>query len=54
MISMIKLLAIADLNGDGTMEIVLTRHHYEDQSCEVYSLDGDKFRQVLSAGDGDA
>ena len=53
-IELIKLLAIADLNGDGTMEIVLASYFYENQLYEVYSLDGDKLRQVLSGGDGDA
>ena len=44
--------SIADLNGDGKMEIVIYGEYYEGNWAEVYETKGNKFVKVLSTGCG--
>ena len=44
--------AIADLNGDGKMEIVVFGQYYEGSFSSVFEIDGDKTKSVLSSGCG--
>jgi hypothetical protein len=46
------LLAVADLNGDGRMEVVVDSKYYEGQSIVAYSLAGEQAEEVLSVGCG--
>ena len=44
---------MADLNGDGRMEVVLSQRYYEGSSTVVYEFGDDgRLHQVLSAGCG--
>jgi hypothetical protein len=47
-----SLLGIADLNGDGKMEIVVTGDMYEGSSVDVYAFRNNVVRRVLTASDG--
>lgn len=47
-----EFLACADIDGDGTMEIVLSTGYYEGFGLEVWRFDGQKVSRVLSAGWG--
>ena len=42
-----EILAVADLNGDGRMEIVLDTHYYEGSWKQVFEFDGTKLAKVL-------
>ena len=42
--------AIADLNGDGRMEIVMHGAYYEGAGSEIYDVSGAKPKMVLGAG----
>lgn len=44
--------AIADLNGDGIMEIVIYSAYYEGASSEVFSIENGKSVKVLETGCG--
>jgi len=44
-----EILAVADLNGDGRMEIVLDTHYYEGNWKQVFEIDGAKLSKVLEA-----
>lgn len=44
--------AVADLNGDGKMEIVLYGAYYEGSQATVLELNGNKLMDVLSVGCG--
>lgn len=44
--------AVADLNGDGKMEIVLYGAYYEGSGATVFELKGDKPSKVLDQGCG--
>jgi hypothetical protein len=44
--------SIADLNGDGKMEIVLYSEYYEGNSAFAYELKGDKLVDIKSLGTG--
>jgi hypothetical protein len=44
-----EILAVADLNGDGRMEIVLDTHYYEGNWKQVFEIDGTKLTKVLEA-----
>lgn len=44
--------AIADLNGDGRMEIVMHGAYYEGAGSEIYDVSGAKPKMVLGAGCG--
>ena len=44
-----EILAVADLNGDGRMEIVLDTHYYEGSWKRVFEIEGTKLTQVLEA-----
>lgn len=46
------LLGIADLNGDGRMEIVVAGAMFEGSSVDVYTFDKTGFQPVLTAKDG--
>jgi hypothetical protein len=42
--------AIADLNGDGRMEIALYSAYYEGSSSDIFELSGTQFKAVLGCG----
>jgi len=42
--------AIADLNGDGRMEIALYSAYYEGSSADIFDLNGTKLTAVLGCG----
>lgn len=42
--------AIADLNGDGRMEIALYSAYYEGSSADIFELNGAKLKAVLGCG----
>lgn len=42
-----EILAVADLNGDGRMEIVLDTHYYEGNWKQVFEINGSKLSKVL-------
>ena len=44
--------AIADLNGDGRMEIVMHAAYYEGAGSEIYDVSGAKPKMVLETGCG--
>jgi hypothetical protein len=44
--------AIADLNGDGRMEIVMHAAYYEGAGSEIYDVSGAKPKMVLGTGCG--
>lgn len=44
-----RILAVADLNGDGRMEIVLDTHYYEGSWKQVFEIEGTKLTKVLEA-----
>jgi hypothetical protein len=46
------LVTIADLNGDGRLEIVVDSAYYEGEAVLAYSIAGDKAEEVLGAGCG--
>lgn len=46
------LLAVLDLNGDGSMEIVFDVSYYEGAATEIYSLNGSAFQRVIGEGCG--
>lgn len=43
---------IADLDGDGAMEVVVRSWYYEGESWSVYKLDGNELKPVASNGWG--
>ena len=47
-----RVLDIADLNGDGRMEVLVHAWYYEGASVVVYTYDGSGLTQVLAAGCG--
>ncbi len=52
-ITALRIAALADLNGDGTMEVAVQSHYYEGSGVEVYeATDGGAFTEVLSVGCG--
>ncbi|MEZ5425805.1 MAG: hypothetical protein R2747_06045 [Pyrinomonadaceae bacterium] len=44
--------AIADLNGDGKMEIVVFGQYYEGSFSTVFEIEGDKAKRILETGCG--
>ncbi len=44
-----EILAVADLNGDGRMEIVLDTHYYEGSWKKVFEINGTQLSKVLEA-----
>lgn len=42
--------AIADLNGDGRMEVALYSAYYEGSSTDIFEVAGGKARSILSCG----
>lgn len=46
------LTSILDLNGDGSMEIVVYSYYYEGSFTTVYELKDGKAKTVLDAGCG--
>ena len=47
-----KVYQFADLNGDGTMEIILGKDYYESISYSVFEIKNDKVVEVLTSGMG--
>jgi hypothetical protein len=47
-----KIAGVMDLNGDGTMEVVLNGSYYEGAWTSVLQIKGTQFEEVLSAGCG--
>ena len=47
-----KVYQFADLNGDGTMEIILGKNYYESISYSVLEIKNDKVVEVLTSGMG--
>lgn len=47
-----RLAAVLDVDGDGKMEILTRGQYYEGGWTSVWSMRGDKVREVLSAGCG--
>ena len=47
-----RVLDVADLNGDGRMEVLVHAWYYEGASVIVYTYDGTEFTQVLATGCG--
>lgn len=47
-----RLIAVLDLNGDGTFEIISQGRYYEGGASSVMSLKGDQYREVLIEGCG--
>jgi len=47
-----RVLDVADLNGDGLMEVVVHAWYYEGASVLVYTYDGSKLTEVLATGCG--
>lgn len=47
-----RVLDVADLNGDGQMELLVHAWYYEGAAVIVYTFDGNELTQVLAAGCG--
>ena len=47
-----RVLDVADLNGDGRMEVLVHAWYYEGASVLVYTYDGSELTEVLAAGCG--
>jgi hypothetical protein len=47
-----RIVAVADLNGDGAMEVIVSGEVYEGSEVSVYSVGASGFKRALSAGDG--
>jgi hypothetical protein len=52
LIERFRVLDVADLNGDGRMEVLVHAWYYEGASVIVYTYDGTEFTQVLASGCG--
>ena len=52
LITNFRVLDVADLNGDGTMEVLVHVWYYEGASVHVLAYDGTTLTQVLSVGCG--
>jgi hypothetical protein len=48
----VRLLGVADLNGDGKMEVAVHTWYYEGAGITVFEFDGDSLTQVMSNGCG--
>ena len=44
--------SLADVNGDGIIEIILSHHYYEGYLYNLYEIQDNQFRIVLSCGEG--
>ncbi len=51
-LSAADLVAVADLDGDGWLEVVVGTRYYEGSGVAVYAWDGDAIDDVLVAGCG--
>jgi hypothetical protein len=49
---MARVLGVADLNGDGRMEVALHTWYYEGAGVTVFEFDGDSLTQVMGDGCG--
>jgi hypothetical protein len=45
-------MAIADLNGDGTMEVAIGSVYWESSGVSIYEFDGGALHAVMSSGCG--
>ena len=52
LIEQFRILDVADLNGDGRMEVLVHAWYYEGASVIVFTYDGTELTQVLAAGCG--
>jgi len=52
LIERFRVLDVADLNGDGRMEVIVHAWYYEGASVIVYTYDGTELTEVLAAGCG--
>jgi hypothetical protein len=52
LIERFRVLDVADLNGDGRMEVLVHAWYYEGAAVVVYTYDGTELTQVLAAGCG--
>ncbi len=51
-IQITHLKSIADLNGDGKYEVIVTANYYEGQSAAVYNLEKGTFKALVENGAG--
>lgn len=49
---LLKITAVADLNGDGSLEVVVSSRYYEGGGTHVYSFDGGRPQLILEDGCG--
>jgi hypothetical protein len=47
-----RVIAIADLNGDGTMEVAIGSVYWESAGVSVYEFAGGALHEVMSSGCG--
>jgi hypothetical protein len=47
-----RIIGVLDLNGDGSLEIVLSGRHYEGEWVDAYRVDGAKIIKLFSMGCG--
>ena len=47
-----KLAAIADFDGNGVMDVVVTSDYYEGQSAKLFSYKGSQVKKLVEMGDG--
>jgi hypothetical protein len=50
--TMARVLGVADLNGDGRMEVALHTWYYEGAGVTVFEFDGDRLTEVMGNGCG--
>lgn len=44
--------SLADVNGDGIIEIIISVNYYEGYLYNLYEIQDNQFRIVLSCGEG--
>jgi hypothetical protein len=50
LIERFRILDVADLNGDGRMEVAVHAWSFEGSSVQLYEYDGTELTQVLTTG----
>ncbi len=48
----LKIVSIADINGDGTMELIVNSSYYEGSFTVAYTIDGSQAKDLLMCGCG--